>query len=247
MLMLGIGTYFSKQIFDQVGFSMKRVIFAALSFAALAPVLANDLGMSFDTELGARWGGTAGKANAVWDGTRSHTTGETPSGSMKLQRSPVATETRSRIVEMEGVTSRTVVSFWFYDDGDDIKAFNLLLKTDGDKHRIGISLRDDVVGEDTHYLAEVNGVFTSSGAVRSLGWHKAEFGFTPGEGVEVRIDGKSWIGNVYIEASYPDWFQFQTDVGTGANNVWVDDIGLSIDAVLPEDSGQSSVEGWMEY
>lgn len=228
---------------------MKRVIFAALSLAALTPALATDLWMSFDSELGSRWGGTAGKANAVWDATRNHTVGATQSGSLKLQRSPVAMETRTRIAEMDSITTRTVVSFWFYDDGDDVKAFNLLLKTDGDKHRIGISLRDAVVGEDTQYLAEVNGVFTSTGAIRSLGWHKAEFGFTPGEGVEVRVDGKGWLNNVFIEASYPDWFQFQTNFGTGDNNVWVDDIGLSIDAVLPpeNESIESSVESWMEY
>jgi hypothetical protein len=118
------------------------------------------------------------------------------------------------------------------------------MKTDGDKHRIAIGLRDELVGENTPYIFEANGTFTSTGVMRSVGWHKAEFGFKPGAGVEGRVDGHGWVGNVFVEAAYPDWFQFQTGFGTGTNNVWIDDIGLSIGAVL---TPNNSVDSWMDY
>lgn len=80
--------------------------------------------------------------------------------------------------------------------------------------------------------------------MRSAGWHKAEFGFTPGEGIEGRIDGYGWTENVFIESQYPDWIQIQTGYGTSANNVWVADIGLDINSALPP---KNFVDSWMDY
>lgn len=223
---------------------MKRIIWATAFAAVTVSASAADLNITFDAGLDARFGSFANKIAPVWDGNRNHTPGANPSGSLRLQRTPTTMETRGRISEMDGITSRTVISLWFYDDGDDIKYFNLMLQTDGESHRIGIGLDDSVVGEDAPYFFSVNGSNVSTGVMRSVGWHKAEFGFIPGTGVEGRVDGNGWVGNTFVHAAYPDWFHFRVDSGTGANNIWVDDITLEIGAELPP---QNSVDSWMDY
>lgn len=183
-----------------------------------------------------KWDSADGKAKGILDTTGYHIKNK----SMLCQQYP--TETRpTRIIGYQKdsdpwIPYQGCLSLWVYDDGADIKSFDI--RVENATHYVGIGLRDDQVGVDTEYTCNKDGVVTNTGIARSKGWHVFQFsinnvagteaasGLPYITGAEMMIDAQRWSGNVLTSMTEVTDLTIYTNFGnpTDENKIWIDSV-----------------------
>lgn len=174
-----------------------------------------------------QWGGADGKA----EGRLSAGTGIMGGKSLLCQQTVVETRPRHSLHEGGGDPSAGRVDLWVYDDGSDIKSFDVIVANGANS--IALGLRDTTVGSDTNYT--FNGVATS--VARSTGWHLLQFAVHGTNGATAQIDRQS-VGSAVAALVAADHLTIDTTLGAGtdANQVWIDSVHWKFgtaNAVLP--------------
>jgi hypothetical protein len=181
--------------------------------------------------LDAVWSAADAKANGILDNAN-HFIG---TQSMRCERYP----TEIRATRSFGEESEGMVNIWVYDDGADIKSFDIALKNA--TNYVGLGLRDNQVGVDTEYTCNKDGAVANTGITRFQGWHLFQFnsnaaaGTETGSGLpfvigtEMVIDAQRFTGNVYATLTKVTDLIIYTNFGnaTDENKVWVDSVEWS--------------------
>jgi hypothetical protein len=216
---------------------MKKILLMSLVMSLCLVSGAFAAGSWFDdfepATLDAGWSGADGKANGVLDTTNHYIRTQ----SLRCEQYPTETRpTRSFGGDAEGF-----LSVWVYDDGADIKAFDIRVTNNAGTSYAALGLRDDQVGVDTEYTCNKDGVVTDTGIARSIGWHVFTFnsndaaGTDAGSGLpfvlgtEMLIDAKRFTGNVLATLTNVEDVTIYTNFGsaTDENKVWIDSIEWS--------------------
>lgn len=213
---------------------MKRtvLIFSALFMVALAaPGFAGVWNDDFDgyasqTALeNSDWSTAGGLAHGQLDDTNHFLV----SRSMRIEKIPTETRPTRKLNDWDDETktsgpSEGAVNLLIYDDGADIKAFDVAVENGA--NYVALGLRDDQVGVATEYTYSFSSPsnFANTGIQRSTGWHMFQFSISSVDGTKVRIDNQSWTGNVSPSLTAADDLTFYTNFGspTDANQVWID-------------------------
>ncbi|MBN1903010.1 hypothetical protein JW926_16930 [Candidatus Sumerlaeota bacterium] len=196
------------------------------------------------------WNALDGKADGILDSTNHFIRTQ----SMRCEQYPVETRPTRKMGNDVGLSTGTL-SLWFYDDGADIKSFDI--RVSSPFHYVALGLRDDQVGVDTEYTCNKDGVVINTGVTRSTGWHVFLFnanvssgtdkdnGLPYELGTEMLIDAQRFPGNVLDTMTLLLDLTIYTNLGnaTDQNAIWVDSIQwLSVGAVgMPKQTRMGNI------
>jgi len=186
-----------------------------------------------------KWSGADGKLNGILDlaGQR------IKNKSMRCEQYPTETRPTHKIGRQQDanpwVAWQGCLSLWVYDDGADIKSFDIQIKNA--THYVGLGLRDNQVGIDTEYTFNKDGAVANTGIPRSKGWHvfqinvnqvagiNTETGLPYVIGAEMLLDSQRWSGNVLASMTDATDLTIYTNFGssTDENKIWIDSMEWS--------------------
>lgn len=141
--------------------------------------------------------------------------------SMRCEQLPTATRPTRDLEDQAGT-----LSIWVYDDGEDIKQFDIRINQTDPANYVALGLRDNQAGVQTNYTCNINGTVSDTGIPRSTGWHLFQIQCF-GTGVYMKIDGKPWAGNTLGAMTKGNLLTIDTTFGASANRIWVDSAGWS--------------------
>ncbi|HNT34198.1 MAG TPA: hypothetical protein PKH07_04295 [bacterium] len=207
---------------------MKKVQFLSMIFlglcltasAAFAGTNWHDWfdGYANQAALEANWPAAGGYAAGQLDTARVLSTAQ----SMRCEQSPTATRP-TRSLQDSGAAQNGTLTLWVYDDGADLKQFDVRINQNAPAYYVALGLRDDQTGSQTNYTCNINGTVSSTGIPRSTGWHLFQIQCFAGA-TTMKIDGKTFAGNS-ATGMKGDLVTIDTTFGSSANQVWVDSAG----------------------
>jgi len=192
-----------------------------------------------------KWTGADGKLNGILDLVGQ----KIKNKSMRCEQYPTETRPTRKIGSLIDNTEPTpdewtawqgCLSLWVYDDGADIKSFDVQIKNT--THYVGLGLRDNQLGVDTEYTCNKDGVVANTGITRSTGWHvfqinvnnaasgtESATGLPYVLGAEMLLDAQRWSGNVLTSMTDATDVTIYTNFGssTDENKIWVDSVEWS--------------------
>lgn len=192
----------------------------------------------------ARWTAIDGKAKGTLSAEHAITTiGQ----SLLCQQSPVETRVQCSLRDdsVPPVVASGGLSVWFYDDGADIKAFDVVVANGANS--VAVGLRDNQAGSATAYTYSVNGTVSSTGIDRSVGWHLIQVAVHSVNGTTMRLDTKTWAGNTLAALLKADTLTIHTNFGNAGdeNKIWIDSIRWQTsddEAYLPHNARVGVIE-----
>lgn len=165
--------------------------------------------------------------------------------SMRVEQTPAETRPRRDLGTADS-PDPGLLNLWFYDDGDDIKAFDITITDDG-TNSASVGLRDDQAGSATNYVCTFNDSTVDTAIPRSEGWHLVQIAVNPTSGTVVQIDKKDFAGNSLPALTGAGYVTVYTNFGnpSDANRVWIDTVQWkegAEHAVLPADAWVTFIE-----
>lgn len=185
-----------------------------------------------------------GAADEKANGISSTTQARSGTKSMLCQQVPTETRPNRLCAQNSSGTPPTTgtVTLYVFDDGADIKAFDVRVSDDVVTAAIG--LRDSSIGSSTNYTSTLNGVTAATPVARSIGWHKFQFQVNSA-GVDLHIDNAGWAGSSFAGMTQIRRLQIQTNFGspTDANNLWIDDAAFAEGSNFPV----TKADNWQQF
>lgn len=187
------------------------------------------------------WTGAGGKTKGTLSTEHALANGK----SLLCQQAPTESRPTRDTHDGDDLAVAGRVDAWFYDDGADIKAFDVAVANG--VNSIAVGLRDAAVGSDTPYTCNINGTVTDTPVMRTMGWHLIQIAVHGTSGASASLDSQTWAGNSLPALVAADTMTIYTNFGnaTDENKVWVDSLfwdPLDDDAYVPHSARVAIVE-----
>lgn len=176
----------------------------------------------FDYTTDANWAKLDGKTTGTLSTT--HALG---TRSYMLATAPAETRPTQNLHDSNDAVSAGLLNLWVYDDGSDIKQFDVTVL--GNSTTVSLGLRDNTAGSSTNYTYAFGSTVNVTTIARSTGWHLFQFA-VGASGTKVQIDKKDWSGNTFAGLTLADklviYSNFYTMgiAGPDSNTIWIDSV-----------------------